>query len=822
MVIETKMQPLLEWLLGPGWHEGSFFRGLPMVIGFVAAVIAIGWLVSALRGGSVRVARITARVLAGGLVITVLTFIALWLVEILLNVFSRDPDFTGLLGSRLATSVVKACEQLLGVGWYEGTFYHWVLVLAGLTFAGLMINWLIAALRGGPITALRAADRMLAGGLVDVARISPRRVFALGGLAVKESIRRRVVVGFAVFILLLLFAGWFLDPGSSHPGRLYLSFVLTSTSYLVLLLALFLSALSLPGDIKNKTLHTVVTKPVRPSEIVLGRIVGFGAVGTALLVIMGVANYVLVVRGLLHYHDLTEADVEEIERSWNEPVHRGAAQGPLELVISQEDRHQHDLLVRRDFAESSLRELKAELAQTDRLKAEQNLRDKGWLKTKTGWLKIGRLKTETMQDHWHEFSYSISADENGNRLQSKIESESGSPQGMLISRVPVYGKLRFKDSAGRDADKGINVGDEWTYRSFIAGGTDAAAVWTFEGITEGNFPKSRFPRGLPLEMTLEVYRTHKGKTDDPAGIPGIPGILSVRTTTDQIVQLERSLRQAKRQRDRYQLDEEASETSAQARRERARHQQEVEQIQARLDRLRAALPPRIEVKIFTAREVIDQHYIPPQLETPDGDKLDLFEDVAPEGKLEVWLQCAEPAMYFGVAQADVYFRARDASFPLNLAKGYFGIWLQMMLVTGIGVTYSTFLSGPISLLATLGTLVGGFFRPFMSELGAGDLLGGGPVESLIRLLTQQNMISPMEPGARTRVAQMVDNLLEPALGAAAAVLPEFGRFSFAGYVAYGFDISSGEISKCLLQALAFLVPVFVAAYFFLKTREVAR
>ncbi len=59
--------------------------------------------------------------------------------------------------------------------------------------------------------------------------------------------------------------------------------MLTATSYLVLLLALFLSAFSLPADIQSRTLHTVVTKPVRPSEIVLGRILGFTIVGTALL-----------------------------------------------------------------------------------------------------------------------------------------------------------------------------------------------------------------------------------------------------------------------------------------------------------------------------------------------------------------------------------------------------------------------------------------------------------------------------------------------------------------------------------------------------------
>ena len=123
--------------------------------------------------------------------------------------------------------------------------------------------------------------------VVDLVRLSPRRIWALARLAIQESIRRRVVVVFAVFIVILLFAGWYLDPESIDPARLYLDFVLTATSYLVLLLALFLSSLSLPADIKNRTLYTVVTKPVRASEVVLGRIVGFAAVTTLLLLVDG-------------------------------------------------------------------------------------------------------------------------------------------------------------------------------------------------------------------------------------------------------------------------------------------------------------------------------------------------------------------------------------------------------------------------------------------------------------------------------------------------------------------------------------------------------
>ena len=138
---------------------------------------------------------------------------------------------------------------------------------------------------------------------------------ALSWLAVKESIRRRVVVVFAIFILVLLYAGWFLDPKSTNPALLYISFVLTATSYLVLVMALFLSALSLPADIKNRTLHTIVTKPARMSEIVLGRIIGFTIIGTFLLIFMGLICYVFVIRGLAHTHELSAANLHAVEGS---------------------------------------------------------------------------------------------------------------------------------------------------------------------------------------------------------------------------------------------------------------------------------------------------------------------------------------------------------------------------------------------------------------------------------------------------------------------------------------------------------------------------
>ena len=86
----------------------------------------------------------------------------------------------------------------------------------------------------------------------------------------------------------------------------------------------------------------------------------------------------------------------------------------------------------------------------------------------------------------------------------------------------------------------------------------------------------------------------------------------------------------------------------------------------------------------------------------------------------------------------------------------------------------------------------------------------------------------MEPGLRTNVEKTVDWMMERFLGVLASLVPDFGRFSFANYVSYGFNIpcslAGGDdlLWQSVFRALGFLLPVFVAGYLFLKTREVAK
>ena len=584
--------------------------------------------------------------------------------------------------------------------WLPTALAAWVKVAASVAAGIVILAWLLLALRYGPKQALRRMERLLADAAVDLVQISPRRVWALASLAIQESIRRRVVVVFAVFILLLLFAGWFLDPGSEDPARLYLSFVLTATSYLVLLLALILSSLSLPADIKNRTLHTVVTKPVRTSEVVLGRIVGFAVVGSLLLLIMGTISYGFVVRGLAHTHQLTADDLQPAEALVPDqpPVLRG--------YTSRNNGHRHKVSVAAD----------------------------------------GQGIVELEKGHWHRLTLS-------NKGPKYLI---GPAEGTLLARVPIYGKLSFRDNSGQPEQRGISVGDEDTYRSYIRGGTLAAAVWSFDGVTE-----KAFPNGLPIELNIGVFRTYKGTIEK-----GVLGSLSLRNPkTDK----------------------------------------------------------KVEVRVFESKEfVIDVQKIPPTFVTSKGESVDLFKDIVADGQLEVWLQCVQDQQYFGAGEADLYLRAKDAFFALNFARAYVGIWLQMVIVIALGVMFSTFLSGSVAMLATLGALAGGMFNDFMFRLATNQTFGGGPFESIMRMVTQHSITGEMDPSPALTVAQTLDQWMAKILLVLASILPDFGRFSFADYVASGFNVSGDTILTFTCRALAFVFPVFVVGYFCLRTREVGQ
>jgi hypothetical protein len=146
----------------------------------------------------------------------------------------------------------------------------------------------------------------------------------------------------------------------------------------------------------------------------------------------------------------------------------------------------------------------------------------------------------------------------------------------------------------------------------------------------------------------------------------------------------------------------------------------------------------------------------------------------------------------------------------------------MVLVISIGVCASTLLNGPVAMLFTVSFIILGFFRDFFIKVAVGEQVGGGPVESLVRLVTQMNQTSPLENNLATQLMYAVDGVLKATMQSVGYLLPDFRSFSTVNYVAYGFNIPAAQVGAGLTEGLAFVLGLFIVGYFCLRTREVAK
>ena len=126
--------------------------------------------------------------------------------------------------------------------------------------------------------------------LREVVAVRWRRLYSIANLSVVES-NRRMWAPWAVitiFIVILAFTHWFLTPPRpAEMGRLFVGTLALLCSLLLTAMVTILSPLSLPHDIQNQTIYTVVSKPVRRIELIWGRMLGFMAIVTVLTLVFG-------------------------------------------------------------------------------------------------------------------------------------------------------------------------------------------------------------------------------------------------------------------------------------------------------------------------------------------------------------------------------------------------------------------------------------------------------------------------------------------------------------------------------------------------------
>ncbi len=129
--------------------------------------------------------------------------------------------------------------------------------------------------------------------LPEVAASRARRLYSIARLSIAEANRRMWApwVVLTVFLLVLAFTHWFLQPPRpAEMGRLYVGTLTLLCSVLLTVMVTILTPLSLPTDIQQQTIYTVVSKPVRRLELVWGRMIGYMAIVTVLIGVFGLIS----------------------------------------------------------------------------------------------------------------------------------------------------------------------------------------------------------------------------------------------------------------------------------------------------------------------------------------------------------------------------------------------------------------------------------------------------------------------------------------------------------------------------------------------------
>jgi hypothetical protein len=130
---------------------------------------------------------------------------------------------------------------------------------------------------------------------LGVLKLSLPRIFAIAKLSVIEVIRNRVfLVLFIVFIPVLFPIKWFLPFKAEDELRLTVSVTFGILQVILLLTLALLASFTIPNDVKNQNIYTIITKPVEPFEILLGRFLGYVALATVSLAVLILGSWILI------------------------------------------------------------------------------------------------------------------------------------------------------------------------------------------------------------------------------------------------------------------------------------------------------------------------------------------------------------------------------------------------------------------------------------------------------------------------------------------------------------------------------------------------
>ncbi len=168
-------------------------------------------------------------------------------------------------------------------------------------------------------------------------------IWAVALNTIKQVLRMKIAAVFIVLLVVLLpVMGVSMTGDGTIKGRVqtFISYGFSLTSLLLCLLTIITSVYSVTNDIKQMQIYTVITKPIRRFQFLLGKLLGVILLNVVLLTMFSAVIYTIVIFTPSYF----KADNAETARLNNEFFTARTSVKPAEEDVSKEVQKEYDKL----------------------------------------------------------------------------------------------------------------------------------------------------------------------------------------------------------------------------------------------------------------------------------------------------------------------------------------------------------------------------------------------------------------------------------------------------------------------------------------------
>jgi hypothetical protein len=724
-----------------------------------------------------------------------------------------------------------------------GAATSWMMLVGILTLISVGLSFVLSLARNGG-SGVAIFTRGLGSYLGDLFSLSPGRIYALTKLTLLEAVRRKALLVFVVFAILLMFAGWFLTDTNSRPElqvSIHVTFLLTAIAWLILPAVIFLSCWALPEDIRIRSLHTVVTKPARRLEIVIGRMAGMGIVACLVLVVMGVIGAVWIYRklpensrsqltcrvpvfGQLYFFDSDgqpAATGINVGDTWmyrshiagnsraravwmfrdvdessivTETVGTGDEAKTVEglklecrfeafrTVKGSEKSVLQGVQAQYTLSSNPREEAFGMLSQGEALRPVADALRDGQFRNGSERLKELATRVRTTPDELRPADYL--GLQNGLAVAGAILKDMKIP-----ALTPVQEKFDAASASGialirvLQTNNVTGASEKPPYAEFADSlETLAGGILENADVLHESLPK--------LEVPLPAFHISEYNEGAAENITVVPRKLRFAADYETLARFLAGI--FEKWSEEGKLVEGNAISSGLV--DSLQKDAAVSPLNAELlatvlnEQLTAGTLKISDAKLAVADgrrwfAFFDDLIRKELLISQDSDgwliEKDLLADLVSNGFLRVEVACLNDQMYLGMARPDLFIRKPDRSFLVGYTKALVSTALMLMLIIVLGVTVSCIVKGPVALFFTLTFfIVGQFFHEFMMRMLSGQEQGMGTLESAVLIAQHRNPQVGMDVSSTTSaVLKGADKGLEGVLRVFSNIVPDFSVFN---------------------------------------------